>query len=77
MFFEGEEAWTKSGITDLKHLLERITKHEASFNHIYNQLQLETFGSVNILSSLNEGHRLSVIRRINCVKFCATHELPL
>jgi hypothetical protein len=49
------------------------------------------FGSVNILSQLNEGYRVSTQRHseladknmhilgmiINCIKFCGTQKLPL
>ena len=48
-----EDAWAKSWITDLKHLSERVAKHEASYVHIANKLQLETLEKVNGISSLN------------------------
>ena len=44
------DAWTKSGITDLKHLSERIAKHEASYVHITNKLQLDALEIVNAFS---------------------------
>ena len=45
---------------NLKHLSERIAKHEASYVHITNKLQLETLENVNDVSSLNDAWRLSV-----------------
>ena len=60
----GEEAWTKSGIIDLKHLSERIAKHEAPCVHITNklQLQLEIFENVNGILFFIDAWRLSVTR---------------
>jgi hypothetical protein len=65
--------------------------HEASAAHIENDVKFNLFGSVNILSQLNEGYRVSIQRHselvdknrhilgriINCIKFSGTHELPL
>jgi hypothetical protein len=78
-----------TGIRDLKHLSERVKKHVASAAHIENVVKFNFFGSVNILSQLNEGYRVSIQRHselvdknrhilgriINCTKFCGTHEL--
>jgi hypothetical protein len=77
---------------DLKHLSEGVKKkHEASAALIENGVKFNLFGSVNILSQLNEGYRVSIQRHselvdknrhilgrtINCIKFCGTHELSL
>jgi hypothetical protein len=51
-----------TGIRDLKHLSERVKKHEASAAHIENDVKFYLFGSVNILSQLNEGYRISIQR---------------
>jgi hypothetical protein len=78
-------------IRDLKHLSERVKKHEASAAHIENYVKFILFVSVNILPQLNEGYRVSnqlhnelvdknrhiLGRIINCIKFCGTHDLPL
>ena len=80
-----------TGITDLKHLSERVRKHEASQRHIENDIKVNLFGSVNIFTQLNYNYRVSIQRHnelvdknrhilsriINCIKFCGTHELPL
>jgi hypothetical protein len=48
------------GIRDLKHLSERVKKHEASAANIENDVKFNLFGSVNILTQLNEGYRVSI-----------------
>jgi esterase/lipase superfamily enzyme len=89
--FGGESNWTATGNRDLKHLSERVKKHEASETYIENDVIFNLFGSVNILSQLTEGYRVSIQRHselvdknrhilgriINCITFCGTHELPL
>jgi hypothetical protein len=91
VLFGGESNWTVTGITDLKHLSERVKKHEASAVHIENDVKFNLFGSANILSQLNEDYRVSIQchselvgknrhilgRIVNCIKFCGTHELFL
>jgi flagellar biosynthesis regulator FlaF len=80
-----------TGIRDLKHLTERVKKHEASAAHTENDVKFNLFGSVNILSQLNESYRVSIQRHnelvdknrhilgriINCIKFYGTKKLPL
>jgi hypothetical protein len=89
--FGGESYLTVTGIRDLKHLSERVKKHEASAAYTENDVKCNLFGSVNILSQLNEGYRVSFQRHselvdknrhilgriINCLKFCGKHELSL
>jgi hypothetical protein len=88
VFFGGESDWTAAGSRDLKNLSERVKKHAASAAHIENDVKFNLSGSVNILSQLNEGYRVSIQRHsklldknrhilgriINCIKFCGTHE---
>ena len=57
LLFGVEEAWTRSGISNLKHCSKRAQKHEASSKDVTNKLQLETFGVANNASSLSEEHR--------------------
>jgi hypothetical protein len=89
--FGGESNWTVTGIRDLKHLYERVKKHEASATHIENYVKFNLFDSVRILFQLNEGYRVSIQRHselvdknrhilgrtINCIKFCGMQKLPL
>lgn len=35
--FGGDLSWSKTGITDLIHLLAKINKHENSFKHLQNE----------------------------------------
>jgi hypothetical protein len=91
VLFGGENNWTMTGIRDLKHLSKRVEKHEASAAHIENDVKFNLFGSVSILSQLNEGYLISIQRHselvdknrhilgriINCIKFCGMHKLPL
>ena len=54
--------WTKSGFIDMKHLSERIRKHEGTKSHINCCVQLELFGKVDIRTQLDDGYRLSIKR---------------
>jgi hypothetical protein len=54
-------------IRDLKHLSERVKKHEASAAHTENDVKCNLFGSVNILSWLNEGYHVSIQRHSELV----------
>ncbi|VVC30074.1 Ribonuclease H-like domain,HAT, C-terminal dimerisation domain,Domain of unknown function DUF4371 [Cinara cedri] len=85
--FGGDWSWSKTGVTDLIHLLSKINKHENSFKHIQNEANLKILGTVNI----DAGYKLGIKRHneqvyknrdvlekiLNCVKFCGKYELPL
>ena len=89
--FGGESLWTNKGCNELKHLSERISKHECSKAHMNICVLLQMFGKVNILSAIDADCRPSIIKHnelvdrnrhalnriINCIKFCCFHELPL
>ena len=91
LLFGGENLWTNKGCNDLKHLSERISKHECNKAHMNNRVSLQMFKKVNILSAINAGYRRCIIKHnelvdrnrhalnriINCIKFCGFHELPL
>lgn len=83
--------WTVTGVRDLKHLSERIKKHECSKVHMNNAVKLAVLGRTSIAAQLDEEHRIAV-RKINeevdknrqieskiidCVKFCGAFELAL
>lgn len=75
----------------MKHLSERIKKHECTKAHMNNTVKLAMLGSVNIATQLDEGHRIGVrihneevhknrhilSKIIDCVKFCGAFELAL
>jgi hypothetical protein len=56
-----DSVWTKTGVTDLKHLSERLKKHERSINHMNKCVQL-AIGRISIAAQLDEGHRIGVRR---------------
>ena len=58
-----DSAWTETGITDLKHLSERLKKHERSMIHMNNCVKLAMVGRMSIATQLDEGHRIGVRRR--------------
>ena len=40
LLFGGETVWTTTGFKDLKHLLERLIKHESCASHVDNAIKL-------------------------------------
>jgi hypothetical protein len=91
VLFGGKSNQTVTSIRDMKHLSERVRKHEASATHIEYDVKRNLFSSVDILSQLNESYHVCIQydnefwtknrhvlgRIINCIKFCGMHELPL
>lgn len=87
----GDSSWTKSGVTDLRHLPQKIMKHEQSAKHMNNMIDLSLLGKVNIAAQIDTAYKLSVAKHneqvrknrdvlskiINCVKFCEKFELLL
>ena len=55
--FGVESLWTKKDCNGLKHLSERIFKHECSKAHKNKCISLQMFGKVNILSAIDAGYR--------------------
>ncbi|KAG1924938.1 zinc finger MYM-type protein [Pimephales promelas] len=86
-----DSSWTQTGVTDLKHMSERIKKHERTRVHMDNSLKLAMLGRINIATQLDEGHRIAIRRHneevdrnrhilskiIDAVKFCGAFELAL
>lgn len=90
--FGGDFSWTKTGVTHLGHLSEKIKKHENSFKHLHNEANLNlNLGTINILDKMNTGYKIGIQRHngevdknryildkiVNCIKFCGKHNLPL
>lgn len=86
-----DTAWTVTGVRDMKHLSEKIKKHECTRAHMENTVKLTMLGRANIATQLDEGHRLGVRKHneevdrnrhilskiIDCIKFCGAFELAL
>ena len=86
-----DAAWTDTGVRDMKHLSEKMRRHENTKMHLDNSVKLALLGKVNIATQLDEGHRLAVKKHneevdknrhilskiIDCVKFCGAFELAL
>ncbi|XP_078522463.1 zinc finger MYM-type protein 1-like [Lissotriton helveticus] len=91
LLFGGEVPWTKTGVTDLKHLSEKIKKHEACKSHLDSSIKLAMFGRMNIASQLDDSYRIAIrnhnlevdknryilSKLIDCVRFCGAFELAL
>jgi hypothetical protein len=60
LLFGGDATWTKTGVTNLGHLPEKIKKHERSAEHIINAIDLALLGKVNIATQLCEAYRSSI-----------------
>jgi hypothetical protein len=86
-----EYSWTKTGVTDLGHLAQKIKKHENAQSHINAQLDFKLLGKQDIRQQLDSAYRRSIeqhneqVRKnryvlskiINCIKFCGVFELAL
>ena len=84
-----DSAWTETGVTDLKHLSERLTKHERSMIHMNNCVKLAMVGELAYtagLGSLDRGKTTQrrgwqkstyFIKLIDWIKFCGAFELAM
>ncbi|XP_064180996.1 zinc finger MYM-type protein 1-like isoform X1 [Anguilla rostrata] len=86
-----DTTWTVTGVRDMKHLSEKIKKHECTRAHMENTVKLAMLGRVDIATQLDERHRIAVRKHneevdknrhilskiIDCVKFCGAFELAL
>ena len=83
--------WAKSGYTDLKHLSERIAKHERCTSHMQNAISLQLFGRTNIMEKLDSAYEREIKRHneevdknryvlnkiITVLKLCGSCELGI
>lgn len=90
LIFDGGSVFS-GGYEDLKHLAERLKKHQATRTHIECSLKYELFGKNNISEQISDGYKLSKSRHnenvtknryiiekiINILKFIGAHELSL
>lgn len=61
LIFSNDSLWCKNGITDLKHLKEKIKKHSLSAEHMKCSINYATIGRVDIPSQLDSAYRKSII----------------
>jgi hypothetical protein len=88
---QSDPAWTSKGISDLKHLGEKVNRHKRSEKHLNNMIEYSVLGKVNIMCQLNTAYRLNIIQHnenvsknrhilgklIDCIKFCGMFEIAL
>ena len=55
-------------MTELKHLNEKILKHEKSSKHVCNVVDLSLLGKVNIGAEIDSGYKLATEKHNNQVK---------
>lgn len=91
LIFGGDENWTKVGVRDLKHLVDKTKKHENSPKHKNNLVSFQLLGNVNIATCLSKAYseqinihnemvkknRLVLSKIIDILKLCGTCNLPL
>lgn len=91
LLFSNDVIWAKNGVTDIKHLKVKITKHASSATHINSSMSYATLGRVDIRQQLDSAYRKSVHdfnesvsknryilnKLIDCVKFCGVFEIAL
>lgn len=91
ILFGGDKSWTQTGVTDLKHLSQKIKKHETCRHHLHNTIEFALLGTVNIREQLDSAYwqniqkfneevtknRYVLSKIIDCVKFCGIFELAL
>jgi hypothetical protein len=92
LLFCEDSLWTKTGVTDIKHLKEKVKKHGLSTVHLNASMNLAALGRTDIRQQLSSAYRKSIKdyneqvtkknryilnRIIECVKFCGAFELAL
>ncbi|XP_042213104.1 zinc finger MYM-type protein 1-like [Homarus americanus] len=91
LLFGGEVAWSQLGINDLKHLSEKIKKHESCKSHLDNAVKLAMLGNKSIATQLDESYRVGIRKHneevernrytlsklIDCIRFCGVFELAV
>jgi hypothetical protein len=63
-----DPAWVQTGVTDLKHLTEKIKKNTVSHKHLCCSIEFATLGHVDVRNQLSGAYRLQVQKQIEQVK---------
>ncbi|MBN3306323.1 FOXM1 protein, partial [Amia calva] len=86
-----DPAWTAMGVRNMKHVSEKVRKHENTGAHMDNSVKLAILRRVNIATQLDDSHSIAMrkhneevdknryilSKNIYCVKFCWAFELAL
>ena len=68
LLFGGNSMWTKYGVSDLNHLLDKVKKHESSKSHVKNVFSLAFLGTVNVAQQLDSEYRKRIMLHNEQVK---------
>ncbi|XP_078539195.1 zinc finger MYM-type protein 1-like [Lissotriton helveticus] len=91
LLFGGDLKWARQGVTDLKHLSDKIKKHAHSKCHMENLTRLGMLGDATIEAHISDTYRRAIMKHneavdknrrilstlIDCIRFCGTFELVL
>ena len=68
LLFGGETEWTNNGISKLKNISPKMSKHDSCKKHLGNVLSLSLLGKIDIRESLSSAHQRSINERNELVK---------
>jgi hypothetical protein len=86
-----DPAWVQTGVTDLKHLGQKVKKHAISQKHLFYSVEFGILGNTDLRNQLNGVHRLEIQKHnekvkqnryilrklIDAIKFCGAFKLAL
>ncbi|XP_022182247.1 uncharacterized protein LOC111042064 [Myzus persicae] len=89
--FGNETSWTNRGVRHLGHLSSKIKKHQNSFDHLQNEVNLKVLGNGILSDKADKLHELEIQRHneqieknryilekyLKCVQFCGKYNLPM
>jgi hypothetical protein len=84
-------AWVQTGVTDLKHLGQKVKKHAISQKHLFYSVEFGILGNTDLRNQLSGVYRLEIQKHnekvkqnryilrklIDAIKFCGAFELAL
>ena len=63
------DVWISTGISDLKHLDDKLKKHAECKYHLQNEMNLVVLGQVDIRQQLDDAYRLKIKKWIKICIF--------